>query len=257
MNPASPRTPISLRLGSLFPRVPADTSDSESDSSMLTTRSASAQATRSISSTRATKRRSLPVHLPSFFPMGPAPVVRWSDSGSNSPSDSTPPSPSLSSLNEALNEDILPAALHQAHLPPSFYASRTLSHPPPFLDNLTRSTLPVASLSPGRGPNAPQSILHNDREPSSPTAQLISQQSAGLKSVDTLRSVRDRRIHTTVSRDSPSPSRPTSWWLFQGDNKQNVDTLLDEEDRADSVNDEQTRLRKKCESLRLGVAVLH
>jgi len=274
-----PRSTLSLRLGSLLPHASVDhTSDSDSDSSMLTTRSGTrSRVSNSCGTTRATKPRSLPVSLPRLQslsspsmatepaqPKSPTPVVRWlgtwahtdqhnrkSGSGSNSPSSSGPPSPNLSSLNEALNENILPSAPPQARLPSYFYASHALSRPPPFLDNLTRSTLPVASLSSGlplyRDSDATQPISLN--EPLSPTAQLMSYSSTGPKSMDTLRSVRDRSMHTSSRTESPSPSRPTSWWWFQGDNKQNVDTLLEEEDRADSVGEEQSLLRRKCEAL--------
>ena len=275
MTPPRPAA-LSSRLESLFLHSPVDhTSDSESDSSMLTTRSTTARS--NSSSTRATKRRSLPVSLPRLQSLSspsmatelaqvksPTPVIRWlgpwgqtelsrraSGSGSNSPSGSAPPSPSLSSLNEALNEDILPTALPQARLPSPFYASRALSRPPPFLDNLTRSTLPVASLSSGlllRDSNTTQSISLNDSALLPPNAQIMTHSSVGSTSVDTLRSVRDRGIHTSAPILSPSPSGPTSWWWFQGDNKQNVDTLLEEEDRADSVSEEQSHLRKKCKS---------
>jgi hypothetical protein len=141
----------------------------------------------------------------------------------------------------------LPTALPQARLPSSFYASRALSRQPPFLDNLTRSTLPIASLASGLpvsyDPNTTQSISLEDSEP---TAQIKFHAPMGSTSLDTLRSVRDRGIHTSAPVPSPSPSKPASWWWFQGDNKQNVDSLLEEEDRADSVGEEQSHLRKKC-----------
>lgn len=275
-----PRTPLSARLGSLL--QVESTSDTESDSSMLSTRTTAAARPKhsnssSASAARASRRRSLPVpltHLQGLSsplmatepaqPKSPTPVLRWlgpfgqpenrrriSGSGSNSPSGSGPPSPSLAALNEALNEDLLPAAPPQARLPSSFYASRSLSRPPPFLDNLTRSTLPTSSLSPGvpspRDPNTTQSISLND-DPPSPKAQIISHSPPGSRSsIDTLRSVRDRGIHTSAPLDNPSPTKTNNWWWFQGENKKNVDTLLEADDRADSVGAEQTHLRKKCE----------
>ena len=185
------------------------------------------------------------------------PVIRWigpdanhrrraSGSGSNSPSGSAPPSPSLASLNEALNEE-LPATPPRARLPSSFYASRSLSRPPPFLDNLTRSTLPTSSISPGLphpyDPNTTQTISLNDEPPLNP----VSYSPPGRQSsIDTLRSLRDRGIHTSATLSSPTPSKPNNWWWSQGENKQNVDALLSEEDRASSVGAEQRKHKKKC-----------
>jgi triacylglycerol lipase len=241
---------------------------------MLTTRSATrSKVSNSSTPARATKRRSLPVPLPRLQslsspsmatepaqPRSPTPVIRWlgswsqprraQGSGSNSPSGSAPPSPSLSLLNEALNENILPAALPQARLPSSFHASRTLCRQPPFLDNLTRSTLPTSSLSSRLpipyDPITTQSISLDDPESSAPSAQIVFHPPGGSTSIDTLRSVRNRGMHTSASVPSPSPSKQTSRWWFQGNNKQNVDSLLEEEDRADSVDEEQSHLRKKC-----------
>lgn len=261
-------------------------SDSVLSSTMLSTRAAATTSstanTTSTSAARATssRRRSLPVPLPrtqslSFpsmaiepaQPKNPTPVIRWlgplaqadhpkRTSGliSCSPSSSDPPSPCLSLLKEALNEDILPTAPPHARLPSSFYASRALSRPPPFLDNLTRSTLPTASLSPGiplyRGLSIAHSVGPNDlQRPSAEVSRVSYSPPKSRNSIDTLRSVRDRSIHLAPSVPSPSTTAstaPTSWWWFQGDNKQNVDTLLQEEDRADSVIEEQRNLRKKC-----------
>lgn len=249
------------------------------DSSMLSTRAA-ASASSTANSARASRRRSLPVPLPRLQSLSspsmaiepaqlknPTPVIRWlgplstqpehpakrsSGSASNSPSGSAPPSPCLSSLNEALNEDILPTTPPHARLPSSFYASRALSRPPPFLDNLTRSTLPTASLSSGlplyRDTSTAHSIPFNDPQQPLGEVQRVSVSPRSRSSIDTLRSVRDRSIHMmTPSVPSPTTTAPTNWWWFQGDNKQNVDTLLQEEDRADSVSEEQSNLRKKCE----------
>jgi triacylglycerol lipase len=270
-------TPLSSRLGQLFYRYPVDSiGDTESDTSMLTTRSVMrSKGPNSSTITRAAKHRSLPVLLPRLQslsspsmatepaqPKSPTPLIRWlgswsqpgcaSSLGSNSPSVSSPPSPCLSLLSEAMNEDILPTTPPQARLPPSFYASRALSRPPPFLDNLTRSTLPIASMSSGlhlsRDPNTKSISLDDSAQPV-PNAHVTIHSPIGSTSMDVLRSVRDRGINTVTPAPSPSPSRPTSWWWFQGDNKQDVDTLLEEEDRADSVGEEQSRLRKKCENI--------
>lgn len=267
-----PRTPLSSRLGSLFiPTENAESDTDHSDSSMLSTRTAARPKASSLS-----KRRSLPASLPRLQSLtspsmvtepaqskSPSPVIRWlgpwgsdnrkrtSGSGSSSPSGSAPPSPSLTCLNEALSEDILPTSPPKARLPSSFYASRTLSRPPPFLDNLTRSTLPTSSLSPGlhhpHDPNTTQTISLTDPTPPSPTAQIISHSPPGSRSsMDTLRSVRDRSIHTSAPQSNPIPSRQNSWWWSQSNNKHNVDTLLEEDDRAASVGEEQSKLQKKC-----------
>jgi hypothetical protein len=251
------------------------------DSSMLSTRAAASTSSTANSARASTRRRSLPVPLPRLQslsspsmaiepaqPKNPTPVIRWlgplctqaehpakrpPGSTSDSPSGSAPPSPCLSSLNEALNEDILPTTPPHARLPSSFYASRALSRPPPFLDNLTRSTLPTASLSSGlplyRDTSTAHSVPLNDPQRPLAEVQRVSvSRPRSRSSMDTLRSVRDRNIHMmTPSVPSPTSTAPTNWWWFQGDNKQNVDTLLQEEDRADSVSEEQSNIRKKCE----------
>jgi triacylglycerol lipase len=163
----------------------------------------------------------------------PNPVLRWL-SNPSSTSDvrpSLPPSPSLLALQEALNEDLeLPTTPPQAHLPPAFCSSRSLT--PPFFDNLTRSTLPTASItrySSNLRSELPKPVL------SSSTRQ---------SSVDSLLSVSERGVHTTPSaRIAASLSR--GWW-FQSENKENVDTLLSEDDRGDTVEQEQANIRRKC-----------
>ena len=202
------------------------------------------------------------------------PVLRWSEavgkagghrrrpsgSGSSSPaSAAAPPLPNLTSLNEALQEDLLlPTALPQARLPSSFYGSRTLSRPPPFLDNLTRSTLPTASLSPGlpdpNNPNTAHSFSLNDDSPF-PTPSILSSSLFGHQnSLDALRMVRDRGIHTFAPTIMTDSTKPDHWsWRFQVENKKGVDMLLEEDDRADSVTDEQENIRRKCECIRFDI----
>lgn len=104
-------------------------------------------------------RRPPSIPLPSPTSNRTPPVLRWlsnwspsrqhSRSGSESGSHSSSPSnssPDLTLLREALQEPLI-TPLPVARLPPSFRA-RNLARPPPFLDNLTRSTLPTSSLSP-------------------------------------------------------------------------------------------------------------
>lgn len=120
-----------------------------------------------------------------------------------------------------LRKDKLPQEPPAARLPEHFR-----SRQPAFLDPLTRSTLPTASLS-------------YDDPLGSPSYNHAQHRS----SVDTLRAVRDRGM--------PPPQPPVetmkpSWWWFQTQNKEAVDEMLDEEDRGESVEDEQAKIRQKC-----------
>lgn len=205
------------------------------------------------------------------------PILRWlgtwspygipsSQEPSPSSSSTNLSSPSLVSLNEALTEDLcLPRTPKAAQL-----SHFSLSKQPPFVDNLTRSTLPTASL-------APPTILSTDFSPTSPTFRArssarsnhpldkteisLNHSPPSRTSLDSLRSLsqRDfslRRSHSrSVSTASAQPSSDsdsnTSWWWFQSGNKDNVDTLLEEDDRAATVEEEQHNIRKKCTSFRL------
>jgi len=175
------------------------------------------------------------------------PVLRWFSNPSRSSSAATrPSSPSLSllSLQEALTET-LPTTPPRVHLPPTFHSSRTLTRPPPFLDNLTRSTLPTASVTPQYSQNF--SPLRD-----SPQGTL-SHSPPGGSSIEWLRSVR-RNINTSsASRLSPSPT--LGWW-FQSENKESVDALLSEDDRSDTVEQEQENIRRKCQSLSRRLSLL-
>jgi hypothetical protein len=145
------------------------------------------------------------------------PVLRWLADWSRS---STPsPTSSLASLNEALREPLLPRPPPQARLPDAF-----TTRVPPFFDSLTRSTLPTSSLSPH-----PPSLA-------SPPAVLTPNRT----SIDTLRTLTERD-HT---RSTPPPDTAISWWW--SDNQANVDSLLNEDDRADSPQQQQDNIRKKC-----------
>jgi len=93
---------------------------------------------------------------------------------------------------------------------------------PPFFDNLTRSTLPTSSLSPPL--QSPSTLL-----------------TPSPSSLDTLRSL-SHRNHARSIATSP-PTIATSWWWSQS---QNVDSLLNEDDRADSPHQQQDNIRKKC-----------
>ncbi|ESK98102.1 triacylglycerol lipase [Moniliophthora roreri MCA 2997] len=215
----------------------------------------------------------------------PTPVLRWlgtwspygsrPHSPNSSPSDSQPPSPSLVSLNEALHEPLeLPKPPPPAR-PSSFYASRNLTRNPPYLDNLTRSTLPTASLS-----AAPQ-CSNSSRSPSPRSLSTLpapsikpSHSPPTRTSLETLRSVsrRDSSIRhsnhgrsvsstsvTLLDEDDGQSKSPTntSWWWFQTGNKSNVDNLLGEDDRADTVQEEQAKIRKKYRSPKNPVVFCH
>lgn len=205
----------------------------------------------------------------------PVPVLRWLSNlytgHSHSPlsptpsfpASSSPPSPGLALLKDALREPLLPAVPPQAKLPDSFQAPRSLSRPPPFLDNLTRSTLPTASLS---QPLRVSTLDHSPPTPPSPCSSdplrsppiVLTHSPPTRSSLDTLRSVsirdHDRAFHTaaataatavTSTSVTESPS-PVSWWWFQSENKEDVDRLLHEDDRGDTVQQEQANIKKKC-----------
>ncbi|KAJ7293400.1 Alpha/Beta hydrolase protein [Mycena rebaudengoi] len=181
------------------------------------------------------------------MPSTTAPIIRWLGSWSpynnpsptSTPPPSCPPSPSLASLNEALS----------THLPDFFSASKALSRPPPFLDNLTRSTLPTASLSPSHTVVELEPFTTPSPEGSPP------------RSLTTLRSVsqRDHRrsLSTAAATDLPTQESAIARWWFQSENKSNVDALLHEEDRADSVQQEQNILRSKYRSPKNPVVFCH
>lgn len=79
---------------------------------------------------------------------------------------------------------------------PAVARLRPLVQPPPFFDNLTRSTLPTSSVS---------RIYHPPPEPISYCSR-ISQSSSSLDSL--------RSIHTSSLQSSPTTS-PWQWWFQQ------------------------------------------
>ncbi|KIK70795.1 hypothetical protein GYMLUDRAFT_210269 [Collybiopsis luxurians FD-317 M1] len=197
-------------------------------------------------------------------------LIWWSPYRKSSSSDSSSSSssnPSLASLNEALNE---PLCLPRR--PPSAQLSHfSLARNPPFLDNLTRSTLPTASLSP------PAIVSSDSGSPTSPTFRTrssaqsnddldspkisLNQSPPSRSSLDSLRNVSQqvRRSHTRSASAALPPSNLESnnfWWWFSG-NKENVDTLLSEDDRAATVQEEQANIRKKYFSPRNPVVFCH
>jgi hypothetical protein len=183
----------------------------------------------------------------------PAPLVRWLSSrstGSNSvltpndsPSSSRPPSPALTSLNEALSDTILPAVPQPVQLPQCFPSTRLLKRPPPLFNNLF-STLPstcAVSIS--------SSIQDGRPAPSADSAVPFTGRISPIHSPPTRSSIDTLRwIHTsTAAQITPSPA-PSRWW-FQSDSesgsKESVNKLLNEEDQIASLD----KLQQKCTSV--------
>jgi len=174
------------------------------------------------------------------------PVLRWLSNVSSTRSSppSSPPSPNLALLNEALNEPLRPPA---ARLPPSFRVSRNLSRPPPFLDNLTRSTLPSSSLSP---PIASFYSVRSDVV--RPPPIVLAHSPSARSSLDSLRSFYSRSMSThsadllTGHRLQTSSSTTSSWWWFQSDNNVSSPVV---DDRPETLPVKGTK--NKCASMSL------
>lgn len=170
------------------------------------------------------------------------PILRWLSNVSSTRSSppSSPPSPNLALLNEAMNEPLRPPA---ARLPPSFRASRNLSRPPPFLDNLTRSTLPSSSLSP------PIASFHSIRsDVVRPPPILLAHSPPTRSSLDSLRSFYSQSISThsadLLTGNHLQTSSPTtsSWWWFQSDNNVSSPVV---DDRSEMLSVKETNNKYK------------
>ncbi|KAL0948670.1 hypothetical protein HGRIS_010473 [Hohenbuehelia grisea] len=190
-------------------------------------------------------------------------------SGSSSPSSATssptlPPSPNLSALHEALTE-ALPKPPPVARLPNNFFSSsRSLARPPPFFDNLTRSTLPTASLSPGLFSNYSDIQVPPLSDPADQSPVVLNSPPRGssIRSLRRLSLLENERnppnAEPTGSTTPPTrPASPTGWWWFQAQNKENVDSLLNEEDRADTLQQEQDNLGSKYRTPRNPIVFCH
>lgn len=212
------------------------------------------------------------------------PVLRWlgnwspyhtaspaqspsSSSPSTRPSTraSTPPSPGLASLNEALNEPLrLPTRPPIARLPKSFHHNRDIPHSPPFLDNLARSTMPTATVSTSTRFESYSITSSSSTSPTSTSYHrptILSESPTQRTSLDTLRSVSQRdltlsrrlshaRSISTSSHDAVSVDSSNSWnknWSWFSNNKDQVDELLGEEDRRETVEEEADNLHNKCQ----------
>ncbi|QRV83548.1 alpha/beta hydrolase family protein [Ceratobasidium sp. AG-Ba] len=189
----------------------------------------------------------------------------------------------LESLQDALSDDSAlsrpkrspsTSSTHSS-MPPSFLSSRT----PRLLDALTRSTMPTASLS-----VPPKAYLHTPiPSPFRDTQRATAQAEAVLNppvaasqphpvsrraespaqsptllapsrsSIDSLRGTlkRSESMHTTASQNKGL----ASWWF--GENKQDVDHLLDESDRAETAEQEQDGFRNKYLTPRNPIVFCH
>ena len=203
----------------------------------------------------------LPPNLQKSPHKAPHPVLRWfgHTNTSHSPSNSQPPSPSsdpVENLLDALTSP-LPALSPTLKRPPrAVPPNMPLWSSPSYLLGLSRATLPTASLSsliPATRPFDPSD------DSQSPGAPIYLQHSPPeCSSLDALRSLRNRSASSARLSGSTSlaslPSLPSlfstsatpSWWRFQNDNKEGIDRLLSEEDRAPTVEEERSRIHKKC-----------
>ncbi|KIY45804.1 alpha/beta-hydrolase, partial [Fistulina hepatica ATCC 64428] len=162
---------------------------------------------------------------------------------------SRPPSPVLASLDEAMHEQlVLPRLPPPARLPSQFSGIRHLTRPPPFYNTLTRATLPASSVL-----TCEYSVDVHDSHPlQSPPSST---------SMDTLRfiSSRDRRPSSSASIGEPLAepwNRISAWSWFQSD-KEDVDRLLNDEDIADTVVEEQESIRRKYLSPKNPIVFCH
>jgi triacylglycerol lipase len=197
----------------------------------------------------------------------PRPVLRWyghknpSHSSIPSPSDSQPPSPSsdpVESLLDALTSPLPALSAPTLKRPPrAVPPNMPLWGSPSFFRGLSRVTLPTASLS---TLNPATRLFDPSDDSQSPGAPIFLQNSPPERSsLDALRSIRNGKSASSahLSRSTSFASLPPlpslfstsaapSWWRFQNDNKEDIDRLLSEEDRAPTVEEERSRIHKKC-----------
>ncbi|KAG8832174.1 hypothetical protein FRC17_001814 [Serendipita sp. 399] len=151
--------------------------------------------------------------------------------------------------------------------------------PPVLLDNLARASLPISSLTRTLQFQQP-SIIGNYHQPSKPTLptqpNLVSSPTGAIlsrpgflgtsempmrkdprMSIDSLRSLtaRDRGIQTSAS-SGMFPTSAGKWW-FQDGNKELVDEMLKEDDRAPTVEQEAESIRKKYLTPKLPIVFCH
>ncbi|KAH9065676.1 Alpha/Beta hydrolase protein [Lactarius vividus] len=205
----------------------------------------------------------------------PHPVLRWFGQRNETvaqPPESRPLSRSASPLQnllDALTSPLPTPSPPALQVPPRAVPSPIpLSGSPPFLRSLTRVTLPVASLS---YPQPAARPFDPPEDTQSPGAPIFLQHShPDRSSLDTLRSLRDRSSGSSArlanQRGFASTSAPRSlfgtssappWRSFLADNKETTDRLLSEEDRAPTVEEEQSRIRKKYLSPKYPIVFCH
>lgn len=117
--------------------------------------------------------------------------------------------------------------------------------PPPLLDLARQTTSPSSAIY--TLPPLPS----DDYIPDPPIIASINNESTLQRqspptrtSVDALRSIQTREMHTSATSNiTTSGSMPTGWW-FQ--NKNEVDPLLNERDQGDVVEDAVEKIRKRC-----------
>jgi triacylglycerol lipase len=197
----------------------------------------------------------------------PLPVLRWfgntnpSHSSLPSPTDSQPLSPSSDPVENLL--DALTSPLPALSTPNLKRPSRAvppnmpLWGSPSHLLGLSRVTLPTASLSNLIPATRPFDPSDNSQSPGAPI--YLQHSPPERSSLDALRSLRNRQSASSarLSRSTSLASLPSlpslfstsatpSWWRFQNDSKEDIDRLLSEEDRAPTVEEERSRIHKKC-----------
>jgi triacylglycerol lipase len=173
-------------------------------------------------------------------------------------------------LQQAISDEVFkikkpPEARMASHHRTSSLHSRELRYPT-LMDKSVRASRPTASIT------KPLAQIHASLSPqpslaTSPTSYSrpglgLGMAASGLlrmgtssneptarTSLDSLRSLsaRDRGIQTSAAQAmSPVPSGMNRWW-FQDGNKEAVDGMLHEEDKAPTAQQEVEGIRKKCE----------
>lgn len=287
-----PRTPIRHRLQSLLvdsPRTSLDTDTEHSDDARTwSTSPRRAMAMDSVPSllsspSNESVRTGSPPDL--LQAASQLPIVRWfrGESSSLPTSRSGSPTSPSSALREAINEDLPIHARHSLDtLPPDFQLQRPpkallsrqnmngigrngMRRTPPFLDSLTRATLPTASVTKPLPvhrqqtsyflPASADAMLHDYNDDIRSAAIDISHSPPSGNSIQTLQQLHERTRSSALStghaRSFSTGAGPSRWWF--GTRKTEVDDLLDESDKAPTIEDEEARHRAKCEYVCLTV----
>jgi len=196
----------------------------------------------------------------------PHPVLRWFGH-TNSSADSQPPSPSsdpAENLLDALTSPLPARAPPTLKRPPTAVPpNMPLSGSPSFLRGFSRLTLPTASLSnlvpvtrpfdpsvDSQSPGAPIFLQHSPPDRSSLDALRALCRRESVSSAHLTRSTSLASL-SSLSSTSAGPS----WRRFQNDNKEAIDRLLSEEDRAPTVEEERSRIHKKCSSFSVTLGI--